>query len=213
MSSRVKVFRAGSLTPAGDAGAAQAVTRAADLVRPEGRTPRAGALFAAPTLSAVGRWVRGTALAGGNPKVHEMTVDPTRVWAYEVRAWERTDETRPESLNAYWATGIRLDALLQTPGVDVEEWEVVIAPTEVISARGVSTARVAGALPEWMQTEVKSLLSKAARQARLASAHPGQTVTRIDYEQLCTQTLASGGPCSRATFYLVDGDPRCVQHR
>lgn len=146
----VSVYRTGALTPAPDAGAATDVTAAADLHAPPGRQPRIGALFAAPTLAAAARWVRGNALTGLPTTVHELRVPASATWCYPVQAWEDVS-WRDRDPRTYWGSGMTLTRWLDSASDKPEDWEVLTDPAQVRSHRPVSTRRLLAAVedPFW----------------------------------------------------------------
>lgn len=157
----VRVYRSGAMGPASDAGAAVAVTRAADLVRPAGHPARQCALFAAPTLPGVVRWVLAGSLCRYETRLREITLDPTTAWVYQVDTWERTDVDDPATLHAYWATSMPLSAWLAraaADGLDGADWEVVFAPSQVKNYRNVSPARLLATASEWRHPELRRIV-------------------------------------------------------
>ena len=154
---RQKVYRAGSMTPSPDAGAAYEVTAAADDIRHIGQRgknlpARLGGLFAAPTLPGVVRWVRGNHYTRYESRVREITVDADTTYVFNIRAWEHVrDEYDTDAILDFWATGITLTDWLdraEAEGLDGSEWEVIFSPAAVLSVRNVSGARLLDAVTD-----------------------------------------------------------------
>jgi hypothetical protein len=46
------------------------------------------------------------------------------------------------------------------------------------------------------------------------AAHtPEPVIEKMDHSELCMRPLFSGSPCARSTFFTVDGEPMCAEHR
>lgn len=162
-----RVYRSGSMTPCPTAGAANAVTVAADALRPH-TTGRLGSLFAAPTLTGAARWVLGNDMCGYETRVREITIDADTTYVYSVDAWEHTHQDRPDSLAAYWATGMTLTdwlARAEAEELDGAQWEVLIDPAAVLGVRNVSAKRLLAAAPQWRASDVQ----RVVRRWRLAA--------------------------------------------
>lgn len=162
-----RVYRSG-LMVGSDGGPAAEVTVLADARCPH-PTGRAFVLFATPTLPGVIRWVLGHRWNGATERVHEITVDADTTWVYLVRAWERTREDAPETVDAYWATGMTLTDWLTTPDLDGSEWEVLVGPSSALSSRPVSAARVLAAAEDYRLPEITRIVRDWRRGERHAS--------------------------------------------
>lgn len=163
-----RVYRSG-LMVGSDGGPAAQVTVEADARCPH-PTGRGFALFGAPTLPGVVRWVLGNRWTGTNERVHEIVVDADTTWIYRVNVWERTREAVPATVDAYWATGMTLTEWLATPDLDGSEWEVLVSATSVLSSRPVSAARVLAATEDYRLPEVTRIVRDWRRMSRLAAA-------------------------------------------
>lgn len=152
---KARVYRAGLMDPAPDAGPAEAVTRAAQARNPR-PVGRAGSLFACPTMAGSVRWVLGN-WPHKETRLREITVDADTVFVYEVRAWERVEVEDVAAIDAYWATGMTLTDFLAT-GLDAADWEVLVGPEAVISWRNVSAARFLAAAPQWRHPELRRIV-------------------------------------------------------
>lgn len=170
-----KVYRAGSMTPSADAGAAHAVTAAADGVRlGTALPPRLGSLFAAPTLPGVVRWVRGNHGCRYETRVREITVDADTTYVFRISAWEDVSWNlrgfEAEKARAYWNTGVTLTDWLtrtETDDLDGSEWEVIFAPAAVLGVRNVSGARLLSAVADdYTRREIKDIARGWAREDR-----------------------------------------------
>ena len=139
-----RVYRAGSMTPVEATGKCYGdITLAADAECPH-PTPRNGALFATPTLPGVVRWVMGNDMCGYETRVREITVDADTTYVYRVSAWESVSWS-DKPAEVYWSTGVTLTdwyATADTDGLDATNWEVLIAPENVLAVRNVSAKRM-----------------------------------------------------------------------
>lgn len=169
-----KVYRAGSMTPSPDAGAAYTATTAADAVRPGAHLPpRLGSLFAAPTLAGSIRWVRGNHMCRYETRLREITVDADTTYVFSVSAWEHASWSMrgnvQERAAAFWNTAITLtDWLARTDAEDLDgrEWEVIFAPSAVLGVRNVSAARLHAATAPSDLHEIKQITRGWAREGR-----------------------------------------------
>jgi hypothetical protein len=148
-----KVYRAGSMTPSPDAGAAFRVTASADGLRVGTALPcRLGSLFAAPTLPGSVRWVRAMHMCRYETRLREITVDADTTYVFHIRSWERVrDENDTHGMRAFWNTGITLTdwlARADAENLDGSEWEVIFAPSAVLAVRNVSAARLLSAVAD-----------------------------------------------------------------
>lgn len=170
-----KVYRAGLMTPSTDAGAAHAITAAADALRMgTGLPERMGSLFAAPTLPGVVRWVRGNHMCRYDTRVREITVDADTTYVFHVHAWESVSWNvhgfQSDKARAYWNTAITLTdwlARAESEGLDGSEWEVIFPPTAVLGVRNVSAARLLVAVADdYTRHEITDITRGWAREDR-----------------------------------------------
>lgn len=161
-----RVYRAGSMVPAPDAGAAKEITEHADAVCPH-PAPRTGSLFAAPTLPGVVRWVLGNDMCRYETRVREITVDADTTWVYKVDAWEGVSWSG-EDPSSYWGTGMTLTqwlAVADEQDLDPTEWEVLVRPENVLSYRNVSGKRLLAAAPQRRLLELENIVRRWRRAA------------------------------------------------
>lgn len=159
---KAKVYRNGSLTPAKYVGELAEVSSRMDSAKPAGHPGRMGSLYAAPTLRAGLRWTRAN-LSSYSPsaspdlETYELTVDADAVFVYSIEEWERYSNgwgRAAVEAEGYWASGMTLAAFLdrlETDGdLQPEEWELLLAPADVISTRRVSRKRLLEAAEGWI---------------------------------------------------------------
>lgn len=152
---RAKVYRSGVVAAPVERGCEASAYAFVDQYKPAGRVGRTEAIFASPTLTGVGRWVRGNAYNTriADVKVREITVNPNDVYVYEIRAWEKASNPgsfhQPEMdvrlAEEFWATGMTLTDWLADGTLDAGEWECLLSPDLVLGVRPVSAKRVAAA--------------------------------------------------------------------
>jgi hypothetical protein len=154
------VFRAGVPEPPSQRGVEEAAYLFADTYKPTARQGRMNAIFAAPTLAAVGRWVRGAAACQvEDVKVRQLTVEASTVYVYDIILWERAAATMdPLVMREYWDSGQSLDAWL-AQDLDGEDWEVLLGTNDILGAQPVSMERVVAAQTDhYYDAETKRLL-------------------------------------------------------
>ena len=160
--SHAVVFRAGAPAPPIQRGVEEAAYLFADAYKPTGRQGRIDAIFAAPTLAAVGRWVRGAAACHvEDVKVRQLTVEANAVFVYDIILWERASATMDtEFMAEYWASGQPLDAWLAR-NLDGEDWEILLGASDILGVRPVAGERVVAAQTDhYYDTETKRLLKR-----------------------------------------------------
>lgn len=162
----VSVFRSGVPSSPAARGVEKDFFDRADSRRPEGRTSRDAAAYAAPTFGGVHRWIHGSADIKDDVKVRELRIDAERSYVYRVKDWElasraldsdtgRTHDfvsaargsiTADDAIDRYWSNGMPLSQWMEmaesTVGVDPNEWEVLIAEDSIEAVKAVSTKRV-----------------------------------------------------------------------
>lgn len=159
---KVKVYRNGALTPATYDGEVAEYAAIADTERPEGRTGRQGSLYASPTLPGVTRWTRahldGLSHTRTDLETYELTVDGDSVYVYDIDAWEAYSWFgKPAS--AYWESGTTLTDYLAREDRNDANWEVLLAPEDVLANRRVSAKRLCQNAQD--SAEMKSILKRA----------------------------------------------------
>ena len=160
--SHAVVFRAGVPEAPFQRGVEEAAYLFADAHRPARRQGRMDAIFAAPTLAAVGRWVRGAAACHVEDlKVRQLTVEASTVYVYDIILWERAVATMdPEVMCEYWDSGQPLNVWV-TQNLDGEDWEVLLGSSEILGIRPVSMERVVAAQTDhYYDAETKRLLKR-----------------------------------------------------
>ena len=143
---KVSVYRAGDTEPGELLGESQFYGDTADYYRPEGHPPRHGSLFASTSPKGFSRWfyARSMGVTGSKNYPVEMTVDPNTTYVYNIGAWEGTSwyGAPPEH---FWKTGMllsRYNQLKEEKGFTDDEWEVIVPPFDVISAKEMSAQKV-----------------------------------------------------------------------
>jgi hypothetical protein len=159
--SHAVVFRAGVPEPPAQRGVEEAAYLLADAYKPPARQGRMNAIFAAPTLAAVGRWASvATVCRVTDVKVRQLIVEASTVFVYDVILWEQTAATmNPEVAVEYWASGQRLDAWL-AQNLDGEDWEVLLGINDILGVRPVSMKRVLAAQTDHYYAERTKQLSR-----------------------------------------------------
>lgn len=141
---RTVVYRSGIVKAPESRGCELGSYQVADSVKPEGRQGRACGIFASPTIEGVLRWVRANAMMPSivDPFVRELKVDSNTVYVYCVRTWERCS-SRNGNYEEYWNTGLTLSNWLKnSEDYDPEEWELLLAPEDILSQKNVSDNRM-----------------------------------------------------------------------
>lgn len=167
----VSVYRSGVVEAPAQRGVEAASYMNADALKPEGRQGRTTGIFAAPTIGGVCRWVRGNYNTKiEDVKVRELTVDVDKVYVYSIPAWEKASSWENEdSYREYWNSGITLreymkKAVNEPKKYNPQEWELLLSPEDVKSAKPVGAERTAAqAYDETHQKEVKGILSDKPR--------------------------------------------------
>lgn len=164
----VKVYRSGVVSAPASRGVESESYVEADAVRPAGRQGRTDGIFAAPTIDGVLRWVRANSqpyMRMIDPFVRELKVDADSVYVYSINAWEAVGITGYEK---YWNTGVTLtEWLANADSYDPTEWELLLSPEDVQSARPVSDARlVKAAEPVSLYSDLAGLLKSARKNFR-----------------------------------------------
>lgn len=145
----VSVFRAGVPETPNERGVEKDAYLASDIHLPEGRQGRMSAIFASPTLHGVNAWVRGVSNVVKDWGVRELRVNPDKVYAYSVRAWENASsyDANAEKHAADWASGITLtqwyEKLKNDPDLEPQGWELLLSKEDVQAVKPVGAERVA----------------------------------------------------------------------
>lgn len=143
------VFRCGPPTPPQHRGVeADSYTRADSFKPADGRTGRTEAIFAAPSLGGVIRWVHGSNRTKPDIKIRELRINADTTYVYKIREWEKASYGSDEDQHKYWATGITYrewvtKALNGDRTLDPEEWELLIPANGVLTHKPVSAVRAA----------------------------------------------------------------------
>lgn len=166
-----KVYRSGNVAAPATRGVEAHSYLAADTVKPAGRQGRTDAIFAAPNLDGVLRWVRSGAFMDYlDPFARELTVDPDTVHVYSFEAWEEASSW-DSNYEKYWATGVTLtEWLANADSYDPREWELLLAATDIVSVKPVSDVRLVKASENFsLYSDLKKLLKDARRAVRFAT--------------------------------------------
>lgn len=155
----VTVYRSGVPTPPAERGVEKECFEVADANKPEGVQGRMDAVFAAPTLVGVSRWVRGNYGIVDDMKVRQMEVDIDKTYVYNVTEWEvssgnyrywgkQEEHWGNYTRTDYWKTGITMreymKRLQEDPqAYDPTDWELLIPKDNPYSIKPVSGNRVA----------------------------------------------------------------------
>ena len=168
---KVSVYRAGNTQPGELLGESQFYGDTADYYRPEGHPPRHGSLFASTSPKGFSRWFFARSMGATESENYpvEMTVDPNTTYVYNIGAWEDTswNGAPPEH---FWKTGMllsRYNQLKEEKGFKDDEWEVIVPPFDVISAKEMSAQKVKKISQETDEDAKKRMMSAYCEYSRL----------------------------------------------
>ncbi len=145
----VSVFRCGTPEAPKQRGVEGESYTLADAIRPaDGCTGRTEAVFAAPSLGGVMRWVQGSHRIKPDIKIRELRINADTTYIYKVREWEKASYGTDEDKHAYWATGMTYRewvtrALGGDKTLEPEEWELLVPEEGILMAKPVSADRAA----------------------------------------------------------------------
>lgn len=165
------VYRSGVPTPPAERGVENKCYTDADACIPAGRQGRTTAVFAAPTIGGVARWVRGNYMTNiADVKVRELRVDIDQTYVYSVNAWERASSRETtEQYEEYWRTGMTLRAYMEAARKDPvsfhpRKWELLIPVEGIKAVKPVSATRAAATLYSSDDpAEIRGILSDKPR--------------------------------------------------
>lgn len=172
----VTVFRSGIPEAPAQRGIEKESFSIADENKPEGMQGRMDAVFAAPTLLGVSRWVRGNYEIIDDLKVRQIEVDIDATYVYSVKEWEvsssnykywgkQEEGSSHYQRTDYWKTGMTMREYMKRMQENPEEynpteWELLIPPAGAKSIKAVSGNRVADTVMDSSnRTTVRGILS------------------------------------------------------
>jgi len=171
-STTISVYRSGNPAPPVERGVEKASYQDVDNQKPEGRQGRMDAVFAAPSLGGVCRWVEGNNGLIPDVKVREIRIDVDKTYIYSVQAWERAssswDYERSQS-GSYWDSGLTVREYMEKAqadpvSYDPREWELLIPVKGMRSVKRVGATTVsAQAYSEWAGDNVTRILEQRSR--------------------------------------------------
>lgn len=167
----VSVYRSGVVEPPKERGVEKEVYQLADAVKPQGQQGRTTGIFAAPSLNAATRWVRGNFFTNvPDVKVRELRVNPDKVYVYYIPFWERAsnaldyrDSNGVEAAQRFWDSGIKLtdwiNKFRNDPTMEPDEWELILSPDDISQVKPVSSTRALASVPDdaYSKTELERI--------------------------------------------------------
>lgn len=179
------LYRAGDLAKPEDYDVSAPHYEAVEQFKPAGRAGRLDGLFCSVSLKTLKRWYSANLLFRLPSQPHEIRYHGPEPYAYPISLWERASSAyenclpnRPDmfeqAARAYWEAGVPLSEYLGHPERftdeiwDPEDVEVLIDPTHITSARGVSDRRIFSVLDEFAVSQLKHEIRMYRGRARAA---------------------------------------------
>lgn len=168
----ISVYRSGDIIPPAERGVEKASYLDADSKKPDDRQGRMDAVFAAPSLGGVCRWVKGNDGLIEDVKVRELRVDVDKTYIYSVRAWERASSSwdyEKSKAGNYWDSGMTVREYMKRAeadpaAYDPQEWELLIPAKGIRSVKRVGATTVASqAYSDWIGEDVTEILSRRTK--------------------------------------------------
>lgn len=159
---KCRLYRSGTLEKVADYGAAQQFFAAADAERPQDRVGRLDGLFCSPTLAGMSRWYLANLQLGREyvADPYELFYEGPEPYAYPVDAWDGASiKNGSNGYGAYWEAAVPLSRVLADPvAYPAKDWEVLVDPAYIRSARPVRPRRVIEAAPAHIADQLMAKL-------------------------------------------------------